>query len=411
MRTELETIARIEQYIKGEMSAEEKAAFENEISADAQLKEKVLLQQEIMKGIERASLRGKVLRASVRYRRGRNFRNWGGMGLGTVVLVMLLVVLLKKSVQPVFHTMQQQPSATAVVDTFPGALNSGSVDSSTRRPVSRDRSLSPQVFLIDGARDTVVETKGGMVLSIPAGGFLGADGRPVKGGIQLVLREALDAATIIRAGLSTVSDGHLLETGGMFFIDALKDGASLRVDSSKGIYAEVPTDVVRPGMQVFTGKVGANGIIDWQNPRPLEHNLIPRDIFSLDFYPPYYLDSLASWGYNIRDKAFTDSLYYSLTTLFHEGYTVPVSVAAGGMKEQVTDSTADRVVRDTVGTPPMRFHLNCGIDPAKIKAIWNRNFENTFIATREFEERLRWMHENTAGEADFLEFYIRNLDK
>ncbi|TMI71650.1 MAG: hypothetical protein E6H09_12985 [Bacteroidetes bacterium] len=60
----------------------------------------------------------------------------------------------------------------------------------------------------------------------------------------------------------------------------------------------------------------ANGTIDWIDPKPLEHDLLPVDIKSLNFYPPDYLDSLAHWGYDIKNKAFTDSLYYSFASGF-----------------------------------------------------------------------------------------------
>lgn len=364
MRTELELIATIEQYLKGELSAEERTAFEREIENDAALKEKVSLQREVMRGIERTMLKSSVQRAMRKYKWGRNFRNWGGIGLGVVAIAVLMVVLSKKGI----------------------VLTHGA------EAIHVNVSLPAQGFTIDGSQDTVVETKGGIVFSIPAGGFLGADGKAVTGRIQLELREALDAASIMKAGLSTMSGDRLLETGGMFFIDATKDGERLRIDSSKGVYAEVPTDTVRPGMQLFTGKTGPGGRVDWQNPRPLEHSLVPRDILSLDFYPPHYLDSLASWGYDIGNKEFTDSLYYSFASVFH-----------GEAPMLSEESLGDSAVGPKDG-------IACGIDPAKIKAIRDRNFDNTMIATREFEERLRWMHRQSSG-GRLLDFYVHNMDK
>jgi thiol-disulfide isomerase/thioredoxin len=53
--------------------------------------------------------------------------------------------------------------------------------------------------------------------------------------------------------------------------------------------------------------------------------------------------------------------------------------------------------------------LNCGITPAQIKTIWNKKFQNTYIATKEFEERLKVIY-STCNE-EILKVYIQNLNK
>ena len=49
------------------------------------------------------------------------------------------------------------------------------------------------------------------------------------------------------------------------------------------------------------------------------------------------------------------------------------------------------------------------INPATIKTIWQAEFNNTNLATTQFEERLFWIHK-TCNES-ILELYINNLDK
>jgi hypothetical protein len=49
------------------------------------------------------------------------------------------------------------------------------------------------------------------------------------------------------------------------------------------------------------------------------------------------------------------------------------------------------------------------IDPARIAAIWNPKFNNTLIATKEFEERLQVIFKY--GQPLLLDLYINNLDK
>ncbi|HET6992607.1 MAG TPA: hypothetical protein VFJ43_14835, partial [Bacteroidia bacterium] len=49
------------------------------------------------------------------------------------------------------------------------------------------------------------------------------------------------------------------------------------------------------------------------------------------------------------------------------------------------------------------------INPARISAIWNDKFQNTLIATKEFEERLQVIFKT--GHPELLDLYINNLDK
>ncbi|MGV6860766.1 MAG: c-type cytochrome [Putridiphycobacter sp.] len=50
-----------------------------------------------------------------------------------------------------------------------------------------------------------------------------------------------------------------------------------------------------------------------------------------------------------------------------------------------------------------------GINPASIKTIWNSKFNNTNLATKQFEERLVWIHKSCNQQV--LDLYINNLDK
>jgi hypothetical protein len=366
MRNELEIIEKIERYLAGELSAEEKAAFDQQLANDPELREDVRVQQDIMNGIARAGWRDRIRLARRRYFWRRQLLR-GGLGIGIVVVV------------------------TVLIGRFgPGVGYSGEMATLLNTAISK--ALPAHGFQIDATRDTVIETKGGIVFSIPARVFLQADGKPASGAIDLEVREALDPAVIMRAGLSTRSEGRLLETAGMFYLQARQGESTLKVDSSKGIYAEIPTDTVKPGMQLFTGKRRADGTIDWVNPRPLYHDLMPVDILSLDFYPPHYLDSLRVWGYDSRNKRFTDSLYYSLAQFFVKKETT--------IKQSYGDSSVEK-------TYYMR--PDCGINPVDIKVIWDQQYQNTLIATREFEERLAWIHRS--DDKHVLDLYLNNLDK
>jgi hypothetical protein len=408
MRKELELIEKIEQYLNGQLEAAEKTAFEEQMAGDPGLREEIRLQKEIMKGIERAALRKSLQGKRLRFRRGRRFTQWGSAGL--VILVVAAAILYYK------HNAGGQASG------YEGRSLPAYNESGEKSWADADRNLGAQTFEIKASDDTVIETKGGLVLSVPANAFLDEDGKAVKGKLELIVKEALDPASIINAGLSSKSGNRLLESGGMFFVDARKDGKALTIDPSNGIYAEVPVDTLRAGMQLFRGKRLADGNIDWVNPTLLEHYLVPVDIQSLDFYPPHYLDSLARWGYDIRNKVFTDSLYYSFAWMFSEAGRHDIEEKEYREWDSVAKTEAgpyDHVKSDSIvqgQRQPYSLHDTslgpywgaCAVNPAKIKAIWHATFQNTLLSTREFEERIPWIHKAGLG---VLDLYVSNLDK
>ena len=479
MRPELELIEKIEDFLKGRLSADEMAAFRKQIAADPELREKVQLQEDVMKGLERASLVQKVKLAGKGFHFGKAMKKWG-WGLAATAVVVTSTVLLFNYWKGENHKR------------YEGSLSLYN-ESGKKEFADADRKIASQVFSIDGSKDTVIETKAGITFSIPANGFLDENGKPVTGAITVSVKEALDAATIMTSGLSTQSGGRLLETGGMFYIDARTSDHILKIDPVKGIYAGVPADTIKPGMQLFQGKRMADGSIDWVDPKPISHDLTTVDIKSLNFYPPFYLDSLKSWGYDISNKKFTDSLYYSFASLFNNspkpdssiektdtngghldsigkidgkaifqskcaschaierdmtgpkmegvigrwggnmhqirvwvknwaravaaGYPRAVVVekfsgsAMTQFEDAISDAEIDAVIQyaDGVNGPKYDDVRACGINPAMIKTIWSEEFQNTFIATPEFRERLALIHEikNPA----LLDLYVTNLDK
>lgn len=522
MRKELELIETIENYLKGNLSETDKVAFEKKINENPELKKEVELQKQVLKGIERAGLKQSAKQGLKKHKFNKGLKNWGLGGLAIVVIALSSVF--------VYNAVTKSTHKENAAYDLPELNEQGE-----KLWSDADKYLEPQNFELNADQDTVVETADGIVIAIPANSFLDANGQPAKGKIQLEVKEALNAADIMKAGLNTKSDDKLLETGGMFYINARQDGASLKIDSKNPLYAEIPTDEVKPGMQLFEGKRLADGSIDWVNPKPIVKDLIPVDILSLNFYPPNYLDSLKNWEYNNKDKKFTDSLYYSFASLFGSysslsdklgdssessdwNWTWKLKNKKNGTIVNVPQSkmSDDTWLRDydmvtiTASDPSAKqgetiFKQNCavchsmgsdmitgpgmlgvlkrvpseewmlkyiknnfalkksgdayanqlskmgypsamtvftmlpdedikniieyiktndpsvaiskkyvsdsisGINPASIKTVWNTKFNNTLLATREFEERIPLIHNTCNG--NVLDTYINNLDK
>lgn len=482
MRKELELIETIENYLKGNLSETDKVAFEKKINENPELKKEVELQKQVLKGIERTGLKQSAKQGLKKYKFNKGLKNWGLGGL-VIAVIALSSVFVYNAVTKSTH------KENAAYD-LPELNEQGE-----KLWSDADKYLEPQNFELNADQDTVVETADGIVIAIPANSFLDANGQPAKGKIQLEVKEALNSADIMKAGLNTKSGDKLLETGGMFYINARQDGASLKIDTKNPLYAEIPTDEVKPGMQLFEGKRLADGSIDWVNPKSIVKDLIPVDILSLNFYPPNYLDSLKSWGYNNKDKKFTDSLYYSFASMFvaplpqavknsikkdtsksipqdnvttnsgivrldesnWDGYyrvSQVFAIRKGNKIDTVTRNynynvgKYDTIVVTKVGnnrylpigqTVPIKnptktlssefsrkklptpqatipssqlfseIYSPKGINPATIKTIWSNDFQNTLLATRDFEERLPYIFK-TCDES-ILDMYINNLDQ
>jgi hypothetical protein len=505
MRPELELIQQIENYLLNKMSESDRKAFEQKMQSDAALKADVEKQRLLMEGVKRSGVKQQINTARKKYFMKKNIFKWGLGGAG--LLAATLVVLFLSGNNPFGSAGSTDPYALPEVN-----------EQNEKVWADADKYLPSQFFSIDNSKDTVIETEGGIVFAIPQGCFLDENGNPVKGSVKLNVKEALKPEDIMKGGMDTRSDGNLLETGGMFYLNPTQDGKNLKIDPSKGIYTEVPSDGHKPGMMLFEGQRMPDGTINWKNPKPTEKFLTPVDITSLNFYPPLYLDSLKQMGYDVKNKMFTDSLYYSFARLFglqtdsnskiqyedtirasyeKDSATVrhilinykgaiqadPKQMRTMAQAKKLADSLCSALKRDNIYFPqlilrysadsgsisgfnfvtnkkeykpasglgiyrfhrgqmmpqfedaiwratvrdivvaqtPYGFHVieiisknsaNTGLDginPAKIKTIWDKQYNNTLLATKEFEERLKVIH-NSCNE-NILDLYINNLDK
>ena len=228
-----------------------------------------------------------------------------------------------------------------------------------------------------------------------------------------------------------------LETGGMFYFDAFADGE--RVNLKKELTVDIPANPDKIGMELYDGIMNDADELRWTKPKPLIKPLIPTEITDLDFYPEGYEPKMEEWGY--LNKAFKDSLYYSFATEcfaddlevgednvevpdVHSVQEIPVDSKIGG--EDINVPNIQRVQRSSVLPLGMFMPIpqdelddaievivdsaciDCGVNPASVKTIWNKKFNNTNLATYEFEERMSYIHQ-TCNNA-ILELYTSNLD-
>lgn len=219
-----------------------------------------------------------------------------------------------------------------------------------------------QHFTIDGGVAKTITAAAGTTILFPAGCFLNAASETISGPVQVEVVEALALKDFISGGLATVSDGKLLLSNGMLYLNATANGRQLQPDTAN------PPVVTLPGMgaggnfEMFTGD-GSN----WQPDSSMTEK---------DFVVTLPLDLLYPEG----NRFFWRCIY-----------------DVGGANEKY-------LLYDTAV---------CNVE--------NKAFENTVIATREFKQRysalhamMQWMsyllYENDLAQVSECERGLHNYD-
>jgi hypothetical protein len=383
MRKELKAIEVIEKYLTNQLSVKDKVVFEKALETNLTLKDQVVAQREIMEATKRVGLKKSTQKSHKKWK-AKKLITRGALALVITTAIVALGMYVLSSVSPQIEVTPSYNSEFTTKDSISNFSNS---------------QLEKEVFTISINQDTIIETKDGVVFYIPENSF-----STESETVDLVVQTAINSEDIIMGGLSTTSNGDALETGGMFYVDAFVDGK--RVSLNKELTVDVPTDKKKANMQLYKGEKTNKGEINWVAPKQLETFLTPVDILTLDFYPPNYEDSLDSW--NKYDKAFKDSLYYSFA--FEEG---GFEISRFKTGTAISNNHGDTIsvdeywVSDSIAIEEWpNFPI---VRPSTIKTIWNREFNNTILATKEFEERIPFIHNSCSNEV--LETYINNLEK
>lgn len=236
-------------------------------------------------------------------------------------------------------------------------------------PFNNEISTKSSFYNINNNIINVINGTKGTLICIPKNCFVLLNGKMYFGEVKIELKEINKKSDFVLSDLQTVSDGKLLESGGMIFLEAYtKSGEKLKLKRNESIYIEsFPSNEIKPFMKIFNGKYN-NNKINWEYCDEVEKELISVPLKYLDFTYAY----AAQWYYN------SDSIWRKL-------------------REDIRND--------------------------KFRSI---SLSNTFIATREFNERFRYITSltssfymksknkkyNPANAYDtILNIYLNNLDK
>jgi mono/diheme cytochrome c family protein len=128
----------------------------------------------------------------------------------------------------------------------------------------KTNNIRTQLFKIDPAKPNTIKGARGGIFKIPAGAFDGTE--PVI----IELKEIYSPIEILASGLTTESNGELLESGGMFYINAKRNGDEIKL--KKSIEGSIPSENINPNMQLFKGEEKKDGNVNWIEPEPLKQD-------------------------------------------------------------------------------------------------------------------------------------------
>ncbi|MFA9214234.1 MAG: hypothetical protein ACEQSR_10375 [Candidatus Methylacidiphilales bacterium] len=117
--------------------------------------------------------------------------------------------------------------------------------------VFTNQNLPTQVFEITNVNDTFITGKNGTKISIPNNSFVDKNGNAVTGIISFELKEALTLADMVMGNLTTLSNGKILQTGGMIYTNATANGENIFIASNKALQISFPTDNKNDSMLLF----------------------------------------------------------------------------------------------------------------------------------------------------------------
>ena len=398
MRPELELLAQIDAYIDKQLSKEDLLQFEQDLALNEELQQALQQQLDIREGLNYLSLKQKVNKAYKSYSFQKQLKTWGIISL--IALASLGSYVLINSNKEIAFS----PINNIITPSF-----------DPEKGFEIGSRLPTEEFTISNASDTVIETSNGTVIAIPANSF-----NTDEQSVTFSIKEALTPEDIIKNGLSTFADKDELETAGMFHFSATDSKGDVGINKDKKIMVDVPTNNKKANMMVYDGETDSTGNVNWIKPEKLENFLTTVDIFSLNFYPPKFEEELIQLGYGNKPKAFKDSIYYSffcgkdsektVEKLPSEEENFFVSTNGDTIVDKVNTNSTSHTNKhgEAAHNNLIVYDFSCGgIEPSKIKAIWNKQFQNSLIATREFEERLQLIFKTCNPE--ILNMYINGM--
>ena len=278
-----------------------------------------------------------------------------------------------------------------------------------------------QELVIDTEKDTVIFGKSGTLLAIEARTFTHENGKLLKGKLTLHLKEALSLSEMLENKVTTqTTNGQILQSAGMFELTAKlnQSDKNEKIVISKPIHVEIPTQQKLGDMSLYKGvQVSEDAPVQWKKEKELENWLTEIPLERLNFFPK----NEGSFEKNGKRTIIIPA--DKIRTL--ETYQLGDSIRVIDIDNSSSFLENNRINSTQKNPPKSIFHFVqdssseytldalsptvCGISKYILEGLLDKKFEGTFIATHEFERRVKAMNECCGN--DLIAIYLKSLDK
>lgn len=423
MRDLLKTIETVDNYLNDKLTAEEKAEFVKDLENSTELQQLVKTQKELIQVVKRRALKEEIKSMKKTNNGFWKSSKWLLGGAFLLIVASLFLVFsnrtsLTKNEQEITKEVDSISNTKSLVIDSVLSPKKDSVAAVMQVPTLKlaketdiyfnglSTWVKPEIqtYRINPSAGATIEGDEGTLVIVPSNAFVDMNNKIITEPVQFEMVEALKLEDMVLYNLGTTADGKALETGGMLHFNFLCNGKQVKVNPARPLYVEVPTNEVKKDMMVFEGEV-SNKKINWKNPKVLKKYLVNVDFDLLDFLPRGFADTVQTIlpfnGHTAAAKELVDSLYYSLfqkeeSLKTENRYDTEVPMQREGIAISSTTSSTFQPIC-------------CGIEPLAIKTIKTEPYSKTFIATKEFSERVIELHKLEQGN-DLLQLYINNLN-
>ena len=138
--------------------------------------------------------------------------------------------------------------------------------------VYNPNNIRTQAFKIYGNRDTSIVAKYGTIFRFYANTFE-QNGAAISGAINVQIKEVFKKSDFVLGNLTTTSNGKLLESDGMIYVNARANGKRVKISKGKEIGVMVPDKRMDKRMKIFEGKKEGD-FVNWVKPEKTLNNEI-----------------------------------------------------------------------------------------------------------------------------------------
>ena len=203
-----ELIRLLDQYLNNELSPEDTQIVADRIANDPNLKLELDRMMNIRATAKRAAQRNEIVTTAKSFHFMKNVKS--------VALGAAIVAALTFGVIAIVNKVRDSKDTASSINK----------ELALKYDEQKAMEFVPSEYFQLTGEDTVVLSKNGVLLSVPSGAFL-QNGVPYTKAVVVQFQEAMDDATIVKGGLSTMAGDRLLETQGMFGLKAFDENGKL----------------------------------------------------------------------------------------------------------------------------------------------------------------------------------------